>query len=150
MNPPWSFLFWYNIAAPPKLPQGREVIFSYQGITIFLSLDDHKIGIKDGEQEYLGPVLTGLENEPWIFFGLTNDALAITLYLNATKAIEVSQSKTTYKIDRFDTQVHEKSIKVIEQDLSGWIIKTRIHVQAKAGHFRSISPSVNGRTREPT
>ena len=126
MKLPWSIYFWYQLNLDPKPATKKGIIASYEGINIFLTVDDHVIGINDGEIDYLGPKIIGLENAPWIFYGLTKDVSTTTLYLNATKVIEISEGKTIYNIKDFHVEVGDRShIQVIEQDLSDWVDKRK-------------------------
>jgi len=124
MQPLWSICFWFQLNLEPKIPTNKGIITSYKGITVFLTVDDHVIGINDGEADYLGPRITGLESAPWIFFGLTKDVSRTTLYLNGMKAMEIAEREIVYKTEEFHAEVGDRSrIQVIEQDLSDWVDK---------------------------
>ncbi len=124
MQPPWSICFWFQLNLEPKTPTNKGIIASYEGITVFLTVDGHIIGINDGEVDYLGPRIMGLENAPWIFFGLSKGVSKTTLYLNGMKAIEIAECEIVYKAEEFRAEVGDRShIQVIEQDLSDWVDK---------------------------
>jgi len=126
MKTPWSIVSWYQISLLSKPSTVKGIIFSYNAITVFLAVDDHIIGINDGEHDYLGPIIAGLENAPWILYGLTNDGSSITLYLNGIKVLEIAEGKTIYNIGNFHATVGDRSnIQVIEQDLSDWVDKRK-------------------------
>lgn len=124
MKPPWSIAFWYQLVLEPKPATKKGIIASYEGITVFLTVDDHVIGINDGETDYLGPTITGLKNAPWILCGLDNAESNITLYLNGEKAIKIAQGEIVYKIQQFHVEASKKSQPpFIEADLSDWVTK---------------------------
>lgn len=126
MKPTWSVILRYQIRLFPKPPGVKGIITSYKGITVFLIIDDHTIGINDGEHDYLGPIITGLENEPFITYGLSRDGSSTTLYLNGIKVLETAEGKTIYNINDFHAEVGDRSrIQVIEQDLSDWVDKRK-------------------------
>ncbi|MFC1694219.1 hypothetical protein ACFL1R_12015 [Candidatus Latescibacterota bacterium] len=124
MKIPWSTTFWFQLRLWPKPTTEKGIIASYRGVNIFLTVKNHVIGLNGGQNDYLGPKITGLENTPWIFFCLTKGKLQTTLYLNGMKAMEVADRKIVYKLENFQTEVSDKNhIQKIEQDLSKWIKK---------------------------
>ncbi len=143
MKPPWSILFWYklNLALPPTSTRG--IITSYQGVTLFLTLPDHIIGINDGVKEYLGPVVTGLESSPWVHYGLTNDGSNIMLCLNGERVLEVSQSKLLFKLERFHIDAAVSHRPIIQSDLSVWVTKrdSMFKIQQQTSNqYRLLTP----------
>lgn len=144
MRPQWSILFWFQLKLETKIPTNKGIITSYKGITVFLTVDDHVIGINDGEADYLGPRITGLESAPWIHYGLTKDVSRITLYLNGMKAMEIAEREIVYKTEEFHAKAGDSShIRMIDQDISDWSDKRESMFKIKqetTGAYRLLSP----------
>ena len=144
MQPPWSICFWFQLNLKPRIPTNKGIITSYEGITVFLTVDNHVIGINDGETDYLGPKITGLENAPWIFSSLVKDVSKTTLYLNGMKAMEIAEREIVYKTEEFHAEAGDRSrVQVIKQDLSDWVDKRESMFKAKqetSEAYRLLSP----------
>lgn len=122
----------------------KGIIAFYEGITVFLTVDDHVIGINDGEADYLGPRITGLESAPWIHYGLAKNVSRITLYLNGMKAMEIAEREVVYKAEEFYAKVGDSSrIQMIDQDISVWSDRRESMFKVKqktSGAYNLLSP----------
>ncbi|MEW6714087.1 MAG: hypothetical protein AB1306_03210, partial [Nitrospirota bacterium] len=122
MQPPWSIMFWIQLRQWPDAPAG--LIATYENITVFLSTEDNVIGIRDGNKTYLGPKISGLDNMPWICFGLTRGQSITTLYLNGKQALQFSEDTIIFRLNEFHATAGDpQKVKAIQQDLSPWIQK---------------------------
>lgn len=143
MNPPWSIAVWYKIDLDPLLTTDKGIIVSYEGIYVFLTIDKHIIGINDGNFEYLGPVVTGLEDSPWILYGLNNDGSHIVLFLNGEKVLEVSHGKLVFTTEQFHAKKSKSPPLIIKEDLSNWVDKRESMFKIKqetSNHYRLQTP----------
>lgn len=122
MKPPWSTAFWFRIDNS-KPPRGNGIIASYQGIDIFLTPDNHAIGLGIGNSKYLGPALADISR--WMHYVLTNDGTTVILYLNGQKMIEVCSGKVVFTASGFLTEPSKTTppIPSTTADLSNWVEK---------------------------
>jgi len=123
MEPRWSIAVWYKINLDSLPKPGKDIIVSYEGIYVFLTIDKHIIGINDGNFKYLGPVVTGLEDSPWILYGLSNDGSHVVLYLNGEKVLEVSHGKLLFATEQFHAKKSKSPPLITKEDLSNWVDK---------------------------
>jgi len=132
MVAPWTIMFWLQLSLQLEPADGIGVIASYRGITIFLTVRDHVICLNNGDSNFLGPRIKGLEKEAWIFLGLTRDESRIALYVNGVKVMEIIESEIVYKLKDFRIEIGERAhIKKIEQDLSEWLEKRKLMFKVK-------------------
>jgi len=128
----------------PRPMTDKGIIISYEGINVFLTVDKHIIGINDGNSEYLGPAVIGLENSPWIFYGLTNDGSSIVLYLNGEKAMEISHGKLIFTTEQFHPELSKTQHVLTKGDLSSWVDKREDMFKIKqdtSKQYRLLTPN---------
>lgn len=124
MGESWTILFWLQLRPYFEIPDGVGMIVRYRGVTLFLRVKDHVLGIDDSEHIFLGPKVIGLENEPWICFGLTRNQNKIALYLNGEEVLVTVGADTALGLEEFRVKVPDRSkIKIIKQDLSEWVTR---------------------------
>jgi len=143
MKPPWTIVYWYKINLDPLPTTDKGILIFYEGIYVFLTIDKHIIGINDGNSEYLGPVVTGLEYSPWIMVGLTNDESHIFLYLNGEKVLEVSHGKIVFTIEQFHATKGKDPPPITKEDLSNWVDKRESMFKIKqetSNQYRLLTP----------
>jgi hypothetical protein len=66
MAVPWIIMFWLQLNIRQNPATAKGIIATHEGVSVFLTVNDHVIGLSDGNNDYLGPKITGLEKTPWI------------------------------------------------------------------------------------
>jgi hypothetical protein len=127
MEAPWTIMFWLQIWLKRERPNGFGIIASYNDVIVFLRTADYTMGISSEGNAFVGPKITGLERNPWLFIGLTKDQSRIALYLNGEWVMEIHEGQILFKIEDFHVKTGNKThIKIIKQDLSRWIEKRKL------------------------
>jgi len=74
----------------------------------------------------LGPLLIGLEENPWMLLSVSRKEENIKLHINNKLAIEIDNGRVLFKLDTFKVERGSSPKEAIEsQDLSKWVEKRR-------------------------
>ncbi len=133
MDHAWSYSQWLRLQIPLESRESMGIINEYEGIKVVLTHPGHCAGLIYGNSLFLGPLLIGLEENPWMLLSVSRKEENIKLHINAELAIEIDNGRVLFKLDTFKVERGSSPKEAIEsQDLSKWVEKRKGMFKRKA------------------
>lgn len=116
---------WIRIPKLQLPPKGEVRLFvPFQTFGLLVDGSSNAIGITDGKTTFLGPILEGLEAEPWFYLAFAFEPNHWLLFLNGECVLETRDNKIVQKVERFRLQSSTPSnVPIRQKDISNWIAK---------------------------